>query len=147
MRRPNIAKTLDIEDVSPGLAGLLANGTSLNHEALEWVIHPSQQPSLFVISGGATPNNPTALLASPPMEELLDYLTSRGQTILVDAPPVLGVADVSVLAPRVDGVILVVGQAHSTREQVLAALKQLKASRARIIGTVFLSKSTRGWGY
>jgi capsular exopolysaccharide synthesis family protein len=147
MRRPNIAKTLDIEDVSPGLAGLLANGTSLNHEALEWVIHPSQQPSLFVISGGATPNNPTALLASPPMEELLGYLTGRGQTILVDAPPVLGVADVSVLAPRVDGVILVVGQAHSTREQVLAALKQLKASRARIVGTVFLSKSKRGWGY
>ena len=59
----------------------------------------------------------------------------------------LGVADVAILAPRVDGVILVVRQAHSKREQVLASLKQLQISQARILGTVFLQKSDKDWGY
>lgn len=147
LRRPTIAGRLALEDGGPGLGSLLAERPSLSRESLGAIIQPAKQPTLFVISGGPKIANPTALLGSPAVEELLDYLAAQGQITLLDAPPVLGAADVSVLAPRVGGVILVVRQAHSRREQVLAALKQLQASRARVLGFVFLQKSNRGWDY
>jgi Mrp family chromosome partitioning ATPase len=146
MRRPTIEKMFGIDN-GLGLSSLLAERTSLNGTALGRVMHPAEQPSLFVIGGGPEIPNPTTRLASPPMEKLLDYLGAQGQITLLDAPPVLGMADVSVLAPKVDGVILVVGQALSSREQVREALKQLQASRARVLGLVFLKRSSKDWEY
>ncbi len=147
LRRPTVAKILDIEDGNSGLGSLLAERPALTRESLSQVVYPAKQSSLFVITGGPKMTNPTALLASPLMEKLLDYLSTQGQITLLDAPPVLGAADVSVLAPKVDGVILVVRQAQTKREQVLAALKQLQASRAQVIGTIFLKKSSKDWSY
>jgi capsular exopolysaccharide synthesis family protein len=151
LRRPTIAgklgMELDVEDGGTGLGTLLTERPALNRESLSQVIYPAKQPSLFVIGGGSKVANPTALLASPSMTGLLDYLGTQGQATLLDAPPVVGTADVSVLAPNVDGVILVVRQAQSKREQVLAALKQLQASRARVLGLIFLQKSDKDWSY
>lgn len=149
MRRPttgNIGKIFGIDN-GRGLSTLLAERTPLSDTALGWVMQPAEQPSLFVIGGGPEVPNPTALLASPAMEKLLDYLGTQGQITLVDAPPVLGVADVSVLAPKVDGVLLVVGQTSSSREHVREALKQLQAARAQVLGLIFMQKSSKGWGY
>ena len=119
----------------------------LNNELLSQVVYPAQDPSLFVITGGPRMANPTALLASPAMDRLLGYLGDQGQTTLLDAPPVLGAADVSVLASKVDGVLLVVRQARTRCEELLAALKQLQASRACVVGTVFLDINSKGWSY
>jgi succinoglycan biosynthesis transport protein ExoP len=147
LRRPSVAKMLDIEDGHSGLSNLLSERAAITRESISQVICPAKQPSLFVISAGSKMTNPTAYLDSPSLDALLDYLGTQGQTTLLDAPPVMGVADVSLLAPKVDGVILVVGEGHSRREQVLAALKQLQASRARVIGSIFLEKSSKDWGY
>jgi len=147
LRRPTIAKVLEVEDVSPGLAGLLNEKKSIDQASLKWYILPTRQPTLSVITGGAPMINPTGLLASPSMKELLHFLSAKGGKVLLDAPPVLGMADVSVLAPMVDGVVLIVQQAHTKREQVQAALKQLQASRARVIGAIFVQKGRKGWGY
>lgn len=147
LRRPTIARMLDIEDGDRGLGSLLTDRSVLNRELLSQVIYPARDPSLFVITGGPKMTKPTALLASPAMDRLLGYLSTQGQTTLLDAPPVLGAADVSVLASRVDGVILVVRQAQTRREQLLAALKQLQASRARVVGVVFIDKTGKGWVY
>lgn len=146
LRRPAIVERLGIENDAPGLGSLLAK-CPFDHELLSQAVQPAKQPTLFVIGGGAKVANPTALLASPAMEKVLGYLGAQGQITLLDAPPVLGAADVSMLAPKVDGVILVVRQAHTRREQLLAALKQLQASRARVVGIVFLKKSSKDWGY
>ena len=146
LRHPSMEKMFSLDN-DLGLSSLLAGRTSLDDVVLSKALCCAEQPSLFVIGSGPRPANPTALLASPPVAELLDYLSAQGQMTLLDAPPVLGVADVSVLAPRVDGVILVVRQAWSKREQVLAALRQLQASRARVLGFIFLQDSGKGWGY
>ena len=147
LRRPSIARLLDIEDDRPGLSNLLVEHASPSPESLGQAMYPARQPSLFVIPGGPKVANPTALLASPSMESLLHYLAAQGQTTLLDAPPVLGTADVSVLTSRVDGVVLVVRQSQTRREQLLAAIKQLDASHARVIGIVCLARGTRGWDY
>jgi len=146
LRRPTVEKIFGLDD-GLGLSNLLTESIPFDEITLSRAIHPAEQPSLFVIGSGPKPANPTALLASPPIVELLDYLGTQGQMTLLDAPPVLGMADVSVLARRVDGIILVVRQAHSKREQVLAALKQLQASRAHVLGFIFIQKSDKDWGY
>jgi capsular exopolysaccharide synthesis family protein len=146
MRRPTMEKMFGIDN-GLGLSSLLAECTSLSGTALGQVMHPAEQSNLFVIGGGPKVPNPTALLASPSMEKLLDYLGAQGQITLLDAPPVLGMADVSVLAPKVDGVILVVRQALSSREHVRETLKQLQATRAQMLGLIFVQKSGKDWGY
>jgi capsular exopolysaccharide synthesis family protein len=145
MRRPTIEKMFGIDN-GLGLSSLLAERAPLSDTALGQVMHPAEQSSLFVIGGGPEVSNPTALLASPPMERLLDYLGTQGQTTLLDAPPVLGMADVSVLASKVDGVVFVVRQASSNREHVRQALKQLRAMRAQVLGLIFVQKDSKGWG-
>ena len=142
MRRPTIKNHFGIEDSQAGLSSFLASMTTLDN-----AISPTDQSSLFVVFGGPTPPNPTALLASPAMEELVSYLGRQAQLTLIDAPPVLGLADVSILAPRVDATLLVVNQDVSRREHVREALKQLEAIQSEILGVVFLRKNGNAWYY
>jgi capsular exopolysaccharide synthesis family protein len=146
MRRPTIEKLFGI-DGDLGLSTLLAERVSLNGQELSEVMHPAEQPSLFIIGGGSEVSNPVMLLGSPAMDQLLEYLAAQSQVTVLDAPPVLGTADVSVLAPKVDGVVLVVGQALSSREHVSQALKQLEAMRAHVLGVVFVQKGGKGRVY
>jgi len=147
LRRPTVAKLFGIDD-GLGLGSLLSEPAKLSPETLGQIIHPAESPCLFVISGGPKMDNPTSLLTSPAMDKLFDYLGTQGQTTIVDAPPVLGMADVSILAPKMDGVIMVVRESLTRREQLLAAMKQLQASRAHVLGFVFLRKGgDRIWDY
>ncbi|MBN1813855.1 MAG: P-loop NTPase [Anaerolineae bacterium] len=148
LRRPSLAKMLDIES-SVGLGDLLASHTPFDRLLFGQAIHPTEQSTLFVISSSDAKSfaNPTLLLASPSMGKIVDYLGTQGQITLLDAPPVLGMADVSVLAPQVDGVVLVVRQAFSNRDHLREALKQLQAVQARVLGVIFVDKSQKGWNY
>ncbi len=146
LRRPTFEKLFGFQD-GIGLSNLLTERDPLNSPMLSQVMHPTQQSCLFVMGGGPQVPNPTTLLAAPAMEKLLDHLGAQGQMTLLDAPPVLGMADVSILAPKVDGVIVIVSQARSSREDVRRAIKQLEAMRAHVLGLVFVQKSSKGWGY
>jgi receptor protein-tyrosine kinase len=147
LRRPAILRMLKLEDQGSGLGSLLTERSELGGELLDQIVQPTRRPGLFVLSSGARIANPLPLLASPFMRKLLDYLSGQDRMSLLAAPPALGAADVSVLAPKADGVILVVRQAYSRREQVAAALKQLQASRARVLGAVFVLRSGMDWGH
>ena len=130
------------------MGDLLIERPSFNGDSLDGVVKSTPQPDLFIVGGGGPKvPNPTALLGSSFMEEFLGYLGTQGYMTLLDAPPVLGMADVAVLAPKVEGVIMVVMEGHSKREQVLAALKQLQASRATVFGFVFVQKNAKNWRY
>ncbi|MBN1562683.1 MAG: polysaccharide biosynthesis tyrosine autokinase [Anaerolineae bacterium] len=111
---------------------------------LSQLICPTDNPCLFVINAGPAVANPAIRLASPSMEQLIKYLGAQGQTTILDAPPVLGMADTSLLAPKVDGVILVVRQGFSSRETVRETLKQLNAAGARVLGVIFVKRGSNG---
>jgi capsular exopolysaccharide synthesis family protein len=144
LRHPTMAKIFGQDD-GMGLNNLLTESRVLNDTTLSQLIYPTENPCLFVINGGGpAATNPTARLASPAMEQLINYLGKQGQTTILDTPPVLGMADTSVLAPKVDGVILVVREAFSTREAVRETLKQLNAAGAKVIGAIFIKKSSNG---
>lgn len=146
LRRPTVSDKIGVES-DLGLGNLLVDRIPLNDETLGRLICPTDQPSLFVVGSGPKVPNPTTLLASPSMGKLLDYLGAQGQITLLDAPPVLGVADVSVMAPQVDGIVFVIRQASSNRETVNRALKQLRATQTRLLGVVFVQQSSTDWGY
>lgn len=143
MRHPSLGKKLGVNGhgTAEGLSDLLSDPGVIDEYKLSQVLNLTEQPSLFFVEGGATVANPATLLASPRMNELLKYLGNQGQMTLIDTPPVLGMADVSVIASRVDGVMLVVAQGISRREEVLAAIKQLHSARSQVLGFVFIQKS------
>jgi len=98
-------------------------------------IRPAR-PGLFFLSSGDRPPNPTELLGSHRMVEILATLQKEYAYILIDAPPLISLSDSVVLSTLVDGVVLLVDQKHTPRQLVRQAQAQLMRARARILGVV-----------
>ncbi len=129
LRNPAIAACLGIEG-TPGLTDVLLNAVSL-----EEAVHPIG-PTLDALPSGLCPPNPSELLGSDRMADLLMALRRRYDIVLIDTAPLLPVTDAAVLAPNVDGVLVLArhGQAHV--QDVVAARDALHAVSARILGSV-----------
>lgn len=133
----------------------VAHGGGLR-EALEgWtdlvdVIQMSDIPGLAVLRSGETPSDPAALLSTPAAQKVLGDLRKAADIVICDAPPVLPVADASVLAPHVDGVLFVHDPSIAPRTALLDAVRQLRTAGGDVIGGVYnnVSKSQRTYlGY
>ncbi|WP_265562973.1 polysaccharide biosynthesis tyrosine autokinase [Streptomyces hygroscopicus] len=92
---------------------------------------------LSVLASGAVPPNPTELLASARMEEVLHELASLYEVVIVDSAPLLPVADTVGLASLTQGALLVVRAGRTSREQVRTAAQSLERVGVRVLGTVF----------
>jgi receptor protein-tyrosine kinase len=114
-----------------GLTNILA-GTA---EADE-VVQTYESLNLSVIASGPTPPNPGELLASSHMSALIDKLRGQNDYILVDAPPLLPVADSSGLAVMMDGVLLSVRYGSTTKEQLRQASMTLERVGAKTLGVI-----------
>ena len=131
MRRPALARLL-VEKAAPGLSNVLA-GLITEEEAM----HKEVYPNLDVLLSGDVPPNPTELMGSDRMKELLDKMSDRYDYILVDTPPVNIVSDVCVVANLLDGVLLLVRQGRSRKDSVKRAVNNLKLTGANLLGCVF----------
>ena len=96
----------------------------------------SETQNLSILPTGAQPPNPTELLDSDRMPFLLSYLTRRFDRIIVDSPPILPASDALVIAPEMDGVLLMVKAGHVNRVAVEKAVEQLRMAEANVIGVV-----------
>lgn len=102
---------------------------------------------LFCITSGPLPPNPAELLASPRMASILALAGQKFDQVIIDGPPVLGLADAPILANLADGTLLAV-EAGSTRiGYAKGAVKRLVAARAALIGTVLTKFDARQAGY
>ena len=88
-----------------------------------------------VITSGNPPSNPTELLGSERMNQLLNSLKSSAEVVVLDSPPSM-VADAQILSAKVDGVILVVYPGHTQVNAAQATVEQMKHTGARILGVV-----------
>ncbi|HNP83600.1 MAG TPA: polysaccharide biosynthesis tyrosine autokinase [Nitrospira sp.] len=118
-------------DPPQGLAHLLRGEASLAE-----VVHDTFVTNLSVIPHGGRPSNPTELLHSKLMNQLLDWGLTNRYHIILDCPPVLPIADAAVLASKVDGVLLVVSAGETTREACRMAIQRIKQSGGRLLGVV-----------
>ena len=130
MRHPDLHGILGVPQM-PGLSDLLVGGVGVTE-----VVRPTRIPGLFVIPAGPVPTNPAELLFSPRFGQALTELGERFAHIVIDTPPMLGVSDSLVLAPRVDGVILVLRHGHAGRDAAQRAVQMLGSVRARVLGVV-----------
>ncbi|MSQ23681.1 MAG: polysaccharide biosynthesis tyrosine autokinase [Chloroflexi bacterium] len=93
-------------------------------------------PGLRVLTSGPLPPNPAELLSLDRVDTLLAALREEADLILLDSPPAAVVADASILAPRVDGVVLVIDATRTRREPARRAKEQLERVKARLLGVV-----------
>jgi succinoglycan biosynthesis transport protein ExoP len=89
-----------------------------------------------VIPRGECPRNPSELLSAKNMSRLLTWLREQGFHVLLDAPPILLVSDPAVLAPLVDGVLVVAGSGKTTREACRSAIQRVTAAGGKFLGVV-----------
>lgn len=131
LRKPSIAKMCK-EKGTPGISNVLVNLNSLSD-----VIRKGRFPNLDIIFSGEIPPNPAELLASTKMEEVLKELAEKYDYVFVDTPPVNVATDASLLAVKVNGVLLVVRQGQTTNDELAEAVQQLEFVKARIMGMLF----------
>ena len=130
MRRPRVHAIFDIAQ-EPGLSNLLV-GDCKPSEA----IRKTSVQNLCVLPAGMIPPNPAELLGSKRCEEFFATLGQNFDWVILDSPPVLAVADASILANTATGVVFVVGADQTSRQAARAALEQLEAVQAHVIGAV-----------
>jgi tyrosine-protein kinase Etk/Wzc len=130
LRKPVVAKIFGVSR-TPGLTDILVGKASLSMCIAETGID-----NLYILPSGALPPNPSELLSSQKMDELIELLREAFDTVLLDSPPVLAVTDASVLAKKTDGVVLVVRSGLTEEEAALMARHHLEQVRARVIGVV-----------
>ncbi|MDD3840399.1 MAG: CpsD/CapB family tyrosine-protein kinase, partial [Clostridia bacterium] len=92
--------------------------------------------NLDIITSGTKPPNPVEILGSQRMKDFLEMLESEYDMILIDVPPILPVADASVVASYVDGVVLVIGYGQISVEAAAQAKEQLEKVNAKTLGVV-----------
>lgn len=91
---------------------------------------------LSVITAGPLPPSPPELLASPRFSQLLEEMLARFDNIVIDGPPVLGLADAPVIAAVADGTLLVIESERVGRGIIKTALRRLREVRPNILGAV-----------
>ncbi|RBY86138.1 polysaccharide biosynthesis tyrosine autokinase [Blastococcus sp. TF02A-26] len=130
LRRPSVAQVFDLEGAA-GLTTVLIGQAELDDVLQEW-----GASGLHVLATGPLPPNPSELLSSPGMAEVLERLGRTHDVVLVDGAPLLPVTDSSIVARLVSGTI-VVGDASRTRRPALVrALGILDRVEARVVGVV-----------
>lgn len=128
LRKPSLQQLFGLPP-GPGLAEYLCGAVDLN-SVMKFL--PDYQ--LTVIPAGMAPTNPAELLGSTGMRRMLDQLRTRFDRVLLDTPPVLPLADVAVLAPMVDGSLLVVRAGVTPKPAIENALRAFDSSR--LLGVV-----------
>lgn len=130
LRRPKISRLLQL-NAKAGLSSLI-----LNPELLEEAVLPTKVQGLDVILAGDIPPNPSELLGSSGMMQLLERLRKQYDFIILDSPPVNMVTDAVLLSPRSDGVLFLVRANLTERGAVIHAVEQLEYAKAKILGFV-----------
>jgi capsular exopolysaccharide synthesis family protein len=130
LRNPSAHRLLNREAES-GLTNLLVGSASAQD-----VLQATDVSNLMFMAAGPVPPNPAELLAGHNMTRLLSTASENFDVVIVDAPPVLGLADAPLLTSIAASTLLVLGAGETRRGVVKAALKRLHFARAQLIGVV-----------
>jgi len=138
LRRPRVAEYMGLEG-AVGLTSVL-----LGRVPLEDALQPWGDGTLRVLPSGPLPPNPSELLGSAGMEELLRRLEGIADIVLIDAPPLLPVTDAAVLGAMTSGLLMLVRYNRTHREAVRRAGATAKAVGATVLGVILNAVPTSG---
>ena len=129
LRRPRVHKFFGLSN-RIGLSDLIRDSVSMTDVSRPW-----KDTSLSIITSGGIPPNPADLLSSDKMASILEEAKKITDFVVVDSPPFL-VADASILASRMDGVLLLVYPGKTPIDSALTTLEQMKRAGAHMVGVV-----------
>lgn len=141
LRNPRLGKAMDLSS-EHGLSSVLAGAVPL-HEA---IVH-SETPGLDVLLSGPIPPTPTELLAGVKFVSLMTVATNKYDQIIIDGPPVLGIADAPILANVANGTLMVVQSGVTRIQAAQTSVKRLQMTRAHLIGCLLTHYDARHSGY
>lgn len=130
LRRPSVAPLLGIEGAA-GLTTVLLGRASVDDVVQNW-----GTSGLHVLTSGELPPNPSELVGSPAMRRLMQSLRSEYDYVVLDAPPLLPVADAAILSHAVDGALVVGNVRRVRRAELRDGLQSLESVRGRTLGLV-----------
>jgi capsular exopolysaccharide synthesis family protein len=130
MRRSKVHKVFKVEQKN-GLSDFLTGKLSF-----DMAVRPTFIPNLSLITAGTIPPNPSELLSSAKISSLFEVLKLRFDRIIIDSPPILSVADTSILANIVDGIVLVIKGASTRLEAIRQSKQKIMEAKGRIMGVV-----------
>ncbi|MBG6237269.1 capsular exopolysaccharide synthesis family protein [Mycetocola sp. CAN_C7] len=138
LRRPTVADYMGLEGVV-GLTDVLIGRAELSD-----VMQPWGMAGLYVLPAGHVPPNPSELLGSARMSQLITELNGIFDVVIFDSPPLLPVTDAAILAKKVGGTIMVVAAGRTHKNQLRGALAALANVGAPVSGVVLTMLPTKG---
>lgn len=141
MRNPSLHQMLGKKNTE-GLSNYLAGEDDLSK-----LIHEDALYGFDAMAAGPIPPNAAELLSSTRMRELVVKLTDTYDTVIIDAPPVLGLADIPLLADSVEGVIYTIEAGGVKLRGIQAAIERVRSSHAHIFGGIVTKVQAQHSGY
>ncbi|MGP6146548.1 CpsD/CapB family tyrosine-protein kinase [Jeotgalibaca sp. A122] len=150
MRKPTVSKTFSIHNTE-GLSTLITSRSTRIEDVVQYV----DEAGLDIITSGPVPPNPSELLNSNRMNEIIKELEDTYDLVLFDMPPVVSVTDAQIMATKTDGVVFVVRRNIAHTEDIKQAKELLDMVHANVLGVVFNGAEKRtdrsysyyGYGY
>lgn len=140
LRRPQIHKIFNVSNTS-GLSNVLVGDNQMDKN-----IKDTNVPNLFILTSGPIPPNPSEMLDSKRMKELILSLKDHFDMILLDSPPIMPVTDGLILSQIVDGTIVIVSLGSTEKDAFKKTMSSLENIGANILGTV-INKASSKAGY
>ena len=143
LRRASLHKAFEIENkigLSNVLSGLSGGGDA---------IHTTPVKNLSFMAAGPLPPNPAELMLNGRFQEFIDQAKEKFDVIIVDGPPILGLADAIIIAKLVEKLLVVIEAGSTPRNMAIAAMKRLKSSGIKPLGVIFnkMKNDPLGYGY
>ena len=134
-RRPRIHRMFGLSN-DRGLADLLVDSDFVAHRGDETPEIKTSIPNLYILPNGRPVENLAKVLYSPRLRELIERLRKQFDTIILDAPPALHLADARIMSAAADGVVLVIRSGVTDKSSALEVLDYFRADGTVVLGTI-----------
>lgn len=132
LRRPTVHRYLEGVTNTWGLSNVICGATEVDH----LIQTLPEEENLYILTAGQTPPNPTQLLSSGKMKELIQHFQTQFDLVIIDTPPLHGFADAKYLVNQADGLVMVVGLDKTEKPAVRQVLNDLHLSNINLLGVV-----------
>jgi succinoglycan biosynthesis transport protein ExoP len=147
LRKPRLHSSFELDN-KIGLSNYLSGNIEFDHSNGR-LVKQTPVEGLSIITSGPIPPNPSALLSSSRMKDLLDALYMLFKFVIIDAPPVMDLSDSIFLSTIVDGTIIVVRAGETPKDALIATKKVFSNVNSNLLGVVLngVKKSDLKYGY
>lgn len=140
LRRPRLETYFPEAAKGPGLSELLTMASeeerNVTLSEVDALVQETEFRGLRILPAGAPPQDPADLLASSALAWVLDRLASLAEVVVVDAPPVLTLADASLIAARTDGAVLLFSLRRTNSDRLDEAVRAMRSTGVTVLGVV-----------